>query len=192
MKLNNVENISNKIFFDMNKLIFSLQKLIIQKIRFKKIVTEKILTGNMQLPGFEKIYTYKKIGDLCKIQRIKSSKILFNKKKNNQDKLTNDYIKIRESKGQVVLSANEETFNSWFYFLVKFLESELIKKNNNFGSAAIQIEDLLELIVPVPPYLEQKSIAHILNDLNTEIQQLEKKLDKYKQIKREMEFNLFV
>ena len=42
LKLNNVENISNKIFFDMNKLIFSLQKLIIQKIRFKKIVTEKI------------------------------------------------------------------------------------------------------------------------------------------------------
>lgn len=60
------------------------------------------------------------------------------------------------------MSANEETFNSWFYFLVKFLESELIKENTNLGSTAIQIEDLLELIVSVPPYLEQKSIAHIL------------------------------
>ncbi|NQE54913.1 Type-1 restriction enzyme MjaXIP specificity protein [ANME-1 cluster archaeon GoMg3.2] len=52
--------------------------------------------------------------------------------------------------------------------------------------AAIYTRDLLKLEVPLPPFPEQQAIAKILSDMDTEIESLEQKRDKYKVIKQGM------
>ena len=52
--------------------------------------------------------------------------------------------------------------------------------------AAIYTRDLLKLEVPLPPFPEQQAIAQILSDMDTEIEALKQKRDKYKAIKQGM------
>ena len=52
--------------------------------------------------------------------------------------------------------------------------------------AAIYTRDLLKLEVPLPPFPEQQAIAKILSDMDTELESLEQKRDKYKAIKQGM------
>jgi type I restriction enzyme S subunit len=52
--------------------------------------------------------------------------------------------------------------------------------------AAIYTRDLLKLEVPLPPLSEQQAIAQILSDMDTEVESLEQKRDKYKDIKQGM------
>jgi len=50
----------------------------------------------------------------------------------------------------------------------------------------INVKDIAILDFPVPPLEEQRAIAQILSDMDTEIEALEKKRDKYKLIKQGM------
>ena len=50
----------------------------------------------------------------------------------------------------------------------------------------ISKKDLAELDIIVPEFTEQKAIAQVLSDMDSEIEQLEKKLSKYQQIKQGM------
>ena len=47
-------------------------------------------------------------------------------------------------------------------------------------------KDLAELDIVVPEFTEQKAIAQVLSDMDSEIEQLEKNLAKYQQIKQGM------
>ena len=56
------------------------------------------------------------------------------------------------------------------------------------GSTFLEIskKDLAELDIIVPEFTEQKAIAQVLSDMDSEIELLEKKLAKYQQIKQGM------
>ena len=56
------------------------------------------------------------------------------------------------------------------------------------GSTFLEIskKDLAELDIIVPEFTEQKVIAQVLSDMDSEIELLEKKLAKYQQIKQGM------
>lgn len=70
--------------------------------------------------------------------------------------------------------------------MVHVLKSNMLEKA--IGSTFLEIskKDLAELDIIVPEVTEQKAIAQVLSDMDSEIEQLEKKLAKYQQIKRGM------
>ena len=70
--------------------------------------------------------------------------------------------------------------------MVHVLKSNMLEKA--IGSTFLEIskKDLAELDIIVPEFTEQKAIAQVLSDMDSEIEQLEKKLSKYQQIKQGM------
>ncbi|BFJ86783.1 hypothetical protein Ruko_32000 [Ruthenibacterium sp. TH_2024_36131] len=70
--------------------------------------------------------------------------------------------------------------------MVHVLKPNMLEKA--IGSTFLEIskKDLAELDIIVPEFTEQKAIAQVLSDMDSEIEQLEKKLSKYQQIKQGM------
>lgn len=54
------------------------------------------------------------------------------------------------------------------------------------GVGNLNVDVVRQYPIPLPSLPEQKAIAEILNDIDTEIEALEKKRDKYKAIKQGM------
>lgn len=84
------------------------------------------------------------------------------------------------------LVVHQNISNEWLYYMVHILKSKMLEKA--IGSTFLEIskKDLSELDIIVPDFLEQKAIAQVLSDMDSEIEQLEKKLAKYQQIKQGM------
>lgn len=70
--------------------------------------------------------------------------------------------------------------------MVHILKFNMLEKA--IGSTFLEIskKDLAELDIVVPEFTEQKAIAQVLSDMDSEIEQLEKNLAKYQQIKQGM------
>lgn len=70
--------------------------------------------------------------------------------------------------------------------MVHVLKFNMLEKA--IGSTFLEIskKDLAELDIIVPEFTEQKAIAQVLSDMDSEIELLEKKLAKYQQIKQGM------
>lgn len=84
------------------------------------------------------------------------------------------------------LIVHENIDNEWLYYMVYILKSKMLEKA--IGSTFLEIskKDLSELDIVVPDFPEQQAIAQVLSDMDSEIEQLEKKLTKYQQIKQGM------
>ena len=84
------------------------------------------------------------------------------------------------------LVVHQNISNEWLYYMVHVLKSNMLEKA--IGSIFLEIskKDLAELDIIVPEFTEQKAIAQVLSDMDNEIEQLEKKLAKYQQIKQGM------
>ena len=84
------------------------------------------------------------------------------------------------------LVVHQNISNEWLYYMVHVLKSNMLEKA--IGSTFLEIskKDLAELDIIVPELTEQKAIAQVLSDMDNEIEQLEKKLSKYQQIKQGM------
>lgn len=84
------------------------------------------------------------------------------------------------------LVVHQNISNEWLYYMVHVLKSNMLEKA--IGSTFLEIskKDLAELDIIVPEVTEQKAIAQVLSDMDSGIEQLEKKLAKYQQIKRGM------
>lgn len=75
-----------------------------------------------------------------------------------------------------------------YYFLKQdslFSFIETLSKRTA-GQSGIDMKELKAYPFHMPPFNEQKRIAQILSDMDTEIQELEKKLEKYKMLKQGM------
>ena len=84
-----------------------------------------------------------------------------------------------------IITGEEIDLEFVHYFLI-----EPLKKIQNTTSGTtvkhLSHSDVENLELPLPPLPEQKAIAQILSDMDAEIEALEKKLEKYKQIKEGM------
>ena len=88
-----------------------------------------------------------------------------------------------------LLKLNSISFSKYLYyfFLSKRGQSQLISKNASTTLGALYKDDVKSVYVPLPPTLtEQKAIATALSNMDSEIDELEVKRDKYKQIKQGM------
>lgn len=77
------------------------------------------------------------------------------------------------------------------YYLVYFLmsplgEKEVLRFNATSSQPNVLVGSLRKYRVPIPPLPEQKAIAKILTEMDEEIEALEKKREKYKNIKQGM------
>ena len=84
------------------------------------------------------------------------------------------------------LVVHQNISNEWLYYMVHVLKPNMLEKA--IGSTFLEIskKDLAELDIIVPEFTEQKAIAQVLSDMDSEIELLEKKLAKYQQIKQGM------
>lgn len=94
--------------------------------------------------------------------------------------------KIATNQGFKSLIVNDSINNEWLYYLVCTLKPKMIEKA--IGSTFLEISksDLSSIVIHVPPFEEQIAIATILFEMDAEIERLEKKLAKYRQIKQGM------
>ncbi len=76
--------------------------------------------------------------------------------------------------------------NVWLYYAIQMLKPMMLEKA--IGSTFLEISkrDLADIKIIVPSLEEQQAIAKILSDMDSEIEQLEKKFAKYQQIKQGM------
>ena len=75
----------------------------------------------------------------------------------------------------------------FLYYLLKNSEKSIMKLRVGSGLPNIQKKRLLQFEISLPPAKEEQNmIAKILSDMDSEIEQLEKKLSKYKMIKEGM------
>ncbi len=90
-------------------------------------------------------------------------------------------------------STIEESENysiEFLYYLMQLLQEKIYKMQTGGAQPHIHPSDLNPIQVSIPTIEEQTRIATILSDMDTEIQTLESKLEKYKNIKLGMMQNL--
>ena len=195
------QELSVNIVDDINRLVFFMKDLIRKKELFIEMMTQQILLGKVRLPGFSKTWKREKISDICKFEPNKN---FFEEQKgkdalrfglikplsqevatNNQDVMdvpyvdANDFFRFDD---QIVLFSNKGIYGPWLQHLLNFLKKELCKKNHEILFISLLLEKPLDFIIQVPSCLEQKAIIEVLTDMNTEIRQLKKKLEKYQKI----------
>lgn len=73
----------------------------------------------------------------------------------------------------------------YIYFRNNFLD-RVMSMTAKSSVDSVRMEMIADMEIPIPPVPEQKAIAQILSDMDTEIATLEAKRDKYKQVKQGM------
>lgn len=75
---------------------------------------------------------------------------------------------------------------AFYYFLSASGQQQIRNVTKGGAQATVTIEDIREFTIPYPNLKERTLIAQTLSDMDNEIEQLEKKLAKYQQIKQGM------
>ena len=75
---------------------------------------------------------------------------------------------------------------AFYYFLSESGQRQIRNVTIGGAQATVTVEDIRDFIIPYPKLKEREMIAQALSDMDSEIEQLEKKLAKYQQIKQGM------
>ena len=75
---------------------------------------------------------------------------------------------------------------AFYYFLSESGQQQIRNVTKGGAQATVTIEDIREFTMPYPSRKERAMVAQTLSDMDSEIEQLEKKLAKYQQIKQGM------
>lgn len=201
---------------DVDNLIASLEKLIDKKQKIKQGAMQELLTGKKRLPGFTGEWETNIIGKIINVKKgqlitekdaiIGNIPVIAGGKKpayyHNEPNRTGKTITISASgvsAGYVafhnkpifasdcstISEVNEHLIEYVYYFLK--LKQEVIYGMQTGGAQPhIHPKDIKPLEIKHPKLEEQQAIAQILTDMDSEIEALEEKLDKYKAIKQGM------
>ena len=201
---------------DVDNLIFSLQKLIEKKKAIKQGTMQELLTGKKRLPGFSEEWAYRRVGEICSITKgqIITEKTAIHGNVpviaggktpafyHNVANRESDVITISASGANAgyiayhdypIFASDCSTIESSDQYDVKFIyyallyhQQELIGMQTGGAQPHIHPKEIGVLLVPRINQEEQRAIANVLSDMDSEIEQLEKKLAKYQQIKQGM------
>lgn len=201
---------------DVDNLIFSLQKLIEKKKAIKQGAMQELLTGKKRLPGFSEEWAYRRVGKICSITKgqIITEKTAIHGNVpviaggktpafyHNVANRESDVITISASGANAgyiayhdypIFASDCSTIESSDQYDVKFIyyallyhQQELIGMQTGGAQPHIHPKEIGVLLVPRINQEEQRAIANMLSDMDSEIEQLEKKLAKYQQIKQGM------
>ncbi|OAD19862.1 restriction modification system DNA specificity domain protein [Candidatus Thiomargarita nelsonii] len=84
----------------------------------------------------------------------------------------------------MTLTTDEELDNEFIFYVLIYIG--LWRVADTTSIPQINNKHIKPLNIPFPIFAEQQAIAKILSDMDTEIETLEKKRDKYKAIKQGM------
>ena len=198
---------------DVDSLISSLQKLIEKKKAIKQGAMQELLTGKKRLPGFYREWRIVQIGETLSIGHGQSQKTVENRFGKYPILATggcigyaNDFLWDKPSvligrKGTIDKPQYADypfwTIDTLFYTKIfdgydakfiyyKFCMIDWQQYNEASGVPSLNATTIENLQIIVPEKDEQQAIAQLLSDIDSEIEQLEKKLVKYQQIKQGM------
>ena len=207
---------------DIDSLISSLQQLIEKKKAIKKGAMQELLTGKKRLPGFSEEWAYRRVGEICSITKgqIITEKTAIHGNVpviaggktpafyHNVANRESDVITISASGANAgyiayhdypIFASDCSTIESSDQYDVKFIyyallyhQQELIGMQTGGAQPHIHPKEIGVLLVPRINQEEQRAIANVLSDMDSEIEQLEKKLAKYQQIKQGMMQELLI
>lgn len=201
---------------NIDRLIFSLQKLIEKKKAIKQGAMQELLTGKKCLPGFSEEWTYRRVGELCSITKGqiitektaihgnvpviaggKTPAFYHNVANRKSDVITisasganagyiayHDYPIFASDCSTIENSGQYDV--KFIYYALLYHQQELIGMQTGGAQPHIHPKEIGVLMVPRINQEEQRVIANVLSDMDSEIEQLEKKLSKYQQIKQGM------
>lgn len=203
-------------FSDIDRLISSLQKLIKKKKAIKQGAMQELLTGKKRLPGFSGEWEKISLGDVLNYEQptnyiVKSTEYT----KTGIPVLTAGKTAVlgytQEKDGvyhklPVILFDDFLTVSKYidFQFKVKSSAVKMLSLKRVTDNLKV-IYELMQMIafsvadhqrhwiskfskfdIYLPLANEQQAIAQVLSDMDSEIEQLEKKLSKYQQIRQGM------
>ena len=198
---------------DIDNLISSMQKLIEKKKAIKQGTMQELLTGKKRLPGFYREWRIVQIGETLSIGHGQSQKTVENRFGKYPILATggcigyaNDFLWDKPSvligrKGTIDKPQYADypfwTIDTLFYTKIfdgydakfiyyKFCMIDWQQYNEASGVPSLNATTIENLQIIVPEKDEQQAIAQLLSDIDSEIEQLEKKLVKYQQIKQGM------
>lgn len=85
-----------------------------------------------------------------------------------------------------VSSKSKEVCTKYLYYNLKLRQQEIYYLQTGGAQPHVHPSDIKPLLVNLPPFKEQQAIAEILSDMDAEIEHLEQKLEKYKELKEGM------
>jgi len=199
---------------DVGALITALEQLITKKRNIKQGAMQQLLTGEKRLPGFGGGWEVKKLGEVLKVRHGKSQKSVNNENGLYPILATGGEIGRADAflydkpsvligrKGTIDVPQYMETpfwtIDTLFfteisdntnpkYIFYKFNLIDWYSHNEASGVPSMNASTIEKIELLFPPTIEeQQAIAQILSDMDTEIESLEQKRDKYKAIKQGM------
>lgn len=198
---------------DIDSLLSSLQKLIEKNKAIKQGAMQELLTGKKRLPGFSEKWRVVRIGETLSIGHGQSQKAVENRFGKYPILATggcigyaNDFLWNKPSvligrKGTIDKPQYADypfwTIDTLFYTRIfdeydakfvyyKFCMIDWQQYNEASGVPSLNATTIENLQIIVPEKDEQQAIAQLLSDMDSEIDQMEKKLAKYQQIKQGM------
>ena len=201
---------------DVDSLISSLQKLIEKKKAIKQGAMQELLTGKKRLPFFSEKWAYRRVGEICSITKgqiitektaIRGNVPVIAGGKtpafyHNVANRESDVITISASGANAgyiayhdypifasdcsTIETSDQYDVKFIYYALLYHQQELIGMQTGGAQPHIHSNEIGVLMVPRINQEEQRAIANVLSDMDSEIEQLEKKLAKYQQIKQGM------
>ncbi|TFH41335.1 MAG: restriction endonuclease subunit S [ANME-2 cluster archaeon] len=199
---------------DVDALITALEQLITKKRNIKKGAMQQLLTGKKRLPGFGGEWKVKKLGEMLKVKHGKSQQSVNDENGLYPILATGGEIGRADTflydkpsvligrKGTIDVPQYMETpfwtidtlfFTEIFdntnpkFIFYKFNIIDWYSYNESSGVPSLNASTIEKIELPFPPTIkEQQAIAQILSDMDTEIEALEQKQNKYKAIKQGM------
>ena len=198
---------------DMDSLIFSLEKLIIKKKAVKQGAMQELLTGKKRLPGFDGEWRKRKLKDVLTVGHGQSQHKI--EDVNGKYPIlatggiigrTNSFLYDQPSvligrKGTIDKPQYMETpfwtidtlfytkinaNNNAKYIFYVFCLIGWLDYNEASGVPSLSTSVIENIDVIIPELREQAAIASILSDMDNEIEALEQKLEKTRQVKQGM------
>ncbi len=198
---------------DVDALIFALDKLIAKKRAVKTAAMQQLLTGKQRLPGFSGEWEVKRLGDVAPLQRGFDLTNSMLKKGSYPVVYSNGVLNHHTDfmvKGPGVVTGRSGTIGK-----VSYVEEDYWPHNtalwvtdfkgnspkfiyhlykniglDRFGTGSgvptLNRNDVHAFSVSVPSNEEQTAIAAVLSDMDAEIEALEARREKTRQVKRGM------
>jgi type I restriction enzyme S subunit len=198
---------------DADAWIESLEQLIAKKRQIKQGAMQELLTGKRRLPGFSGKWETKRLGDVLRVRHGKSQKEIA--VENGRYPILASGGEIGRTNtalysGPSVLIGRKGTIDApqysespfwsvdtlffteidkdhcakWFYY--RFCLVQWRKYNEASGVPSLNARTIEAIELALPELKEQTAIASVLSDMDTEIEALESKLAKAREIKQGM------
>ena len=205
-----------EVLSDVDELLSSLEALIAKKRAIKQAAMQQLLTGKTRLSGFSGAWETKRLGEITKIQKgslITEKSVVpgpipviaggqkppyYHNTANRTGKTitvsgSGAYAGFVAFHSQPIFASDCSTIseNSSFsidfiYYFLVFNQEVIYKAQTGGAQPHIHPVDLMPLEVNLPELSEQKAIASVLSDMDSEIAALEQRRDKTHAIKQGM------